>query len=620
MSRRSSSGELSTIGSASSQPSRSMTRLLLVVGRDRASPSWWSGTLARVGHHAVGYEHFGDEQALGHVRVHGEHCMLSAAMLVTYLDARRAALPARMPSPFAPEPHALARRAAAQLRGELRGGPRASGCTRRQDVRRARRRRSRRSHRVRARVLGHGARPLALDGFAPPAFDRRCARCVLARRRGAARRARRADHGRARQRASRRCVPSSRVDSRHAARSDLVELRARHRANVATHVRPHARHAGASPASSTSRAAADTAERRRLDARQPTNAPASTQRLRALESMNATALDEDRAARSRELSAAHLRDVCARERARRATRCVELFAPAAATRRCRRLRRAEAARVRVSRRRCARSRSPSSGAGAPPATGGRQRRRASTRRAAASAARSCRTCSTASMSIPRRCSAADRRRRARCARCSRTTWLAVVDKPVGLLSVPGRGDARDSVQTRLRARYPAATGPLRRPSPRPRHVGARCWSRRIRTRYAALQRLFAERAIDKRYIAWLDGDVRRRAAARSSCRSASTSTIGRARSSTRCTANRRSPSGRCSRARRSHPRRAVAAHRPHASAARARRAPARPRRADRRRSAVRPSGRCGSCCTPRRSAFVHPHTHEHLAWHSPAPF
>ncbi|HEY4058807.1 MAG TPA: RluA family pseudouridine synthase [Kofleriaceae bacterium] len=39
--------------------------------------------------------------------------------------------------------------------------------------------------------------------------------------------------------------------------------------------------------------------------------------------------------------------------------------------------------------------------------------------------------------------------------------LIVVDKPVGLLSVPGRSGAlRDSVQTRLRARYPAATGPM----------------------------------------------------------------------------------------------------------------------------------------------------------------
>ena len=40
-------------------------------------------------------------------------------------------------------------------------------------------------------------------------------------------------------------------------------------------------------------------------------------------------------------------------------------------------------------------------------------------------------------------------------------WIVIVDKPIGLLSVPGRGDhLRDSVQTRLHARYPAATGPL----------------------------------------------------------------------------------------------------------------------------------------------------------------
>lgn len=43
----------------------------------------------------------------------------------------------------------------------------------------------------------------------------------------------------------------------------------------------------------------------------------------------------------------------------------------------------------------------------------------------------------------------------------RTDRYLAVDKPAGLLSVPGRGPhKRDSVQTRVRAAFPHATGPL----------------------------------------------------------------------------------------------------------------------------------------------------------------
>ena len=85
-------------------------------------------------------------------------------------------------------------------------------------------------------------------------------------------------------------------------------------------------------------------------------------------------------------------------------------------------------------------------------------------------------------------------------------WLAIVDKPAGLLSVPGRSGLADSVQTRLRARYPDATGPLVVHRLDLDTSGLLLVAKDLET-YAALQRQFAERAIDKRYIAWLDGDV-----------------------------------------------------------------------------------------------------------------
>ncbi|MGE5184893.1 MAG: RluA family pseudouridine synthase [Acidobacteriota bacterium] len=86
-------------------------------------------------------------------------------------------------------------------------------------------------------------------------------------------------------------------------------------------------------------------------------------------------------------------------------------------------------------------------------------------------------------------------------------WLAVVAKPPGLLSVPGRGGAlRDSVLSRLRARYPEATGPLLVHRLDLDASGLLLCAKDAAT-HAALQRLFALREIDKRYIAWLDGAV-----------------------------------------------------------------------------------------------------------------
>ena len=86
--------------------------------------------------------------------------------------------------------------------------------------------------------------------------------------------------------------------------------------------------------------------------------------------------------------------------------------------------------------------------------------------------------------------------------------VVIVDKPIDLLSVPGRSGAlRDSVQTRLRARYPSATGPLvvHRLD---LETSGLLLAAKSEEMYAALQAQFARREIDKRYIAWLAGDVR----------------------------------------------------------------------------------------------------------------
>ncbi len=85
--------------------------------------------------------------------------------------------------------------------------------------------------------------------------------------------------------------------------------------------------------------------------------------------------------------------------------------------------------------------------------------------------------------------------------------LLVVDKPSGLLSVPGRSALlQDSVVTRLRERYPNATGPL------VVHrldldTSGLLLVAKDRTTASALQRLFSLREVDKQYVAWLDGNV-----------------------------------------------------------------------------------------------------------------
>ncbi len=85
--------------------------------------------------------------------------------------------------------------------------------------------------------------------------------------------------------------------------------------------------------------------------------------------------------------------------------------------------------------------------------------------------------------------------------------LVIVNKPSGLLSVPGRGaQMQDAVSTRLRARYPGSTGQL------VVHrldldTSGLLLAAKDSVTFSALQRLFSLRAVSKRYVAWLDGDV-----------------------------------------------------------------------------------------------------------------
>ena len=86
-------------------------------------------------------------------------------------------------------------------------------------------------------------------------------------------------------------------------------------------------------------------------------------------------------------------------------------------------------------------------------------------------------------------------------------WIVVVDKPHGLLSVPGKDAAvTDSVQARLRARHPDRPGLLLSHRLDLDTSGLLVAAKDART-HAALQRQFAQRTVEKRYVAWVDGVV-----------------------------------------------------------------------------------------------------------------
>ncbi len=85
--------------------------------------------------------------------------------------------------------------------------------------------------------------------------------------------------------------------------------------------------------------------------------------------------------------------------------------------------------------------------------------------------------------------------------------LLVVDKPSGLLSVPGRSALlQDCVATRLKARYPDSPE-LMLAHRLDLDTSGLLLVAKDRATGSALQRLFSLREIDKRYVAWLDGIV-----------------------------------------------------------------------------------------------------------------
>jgi tRNA pseudouridine32 synthase/23S rRNA pseudouridine746 synthase len=85
--------------------------------------------------------------------------------------------------------------------------------------------------------------------------------------------------------------------------------------------------------------------------------------------------------------------------------------------------------------------------------------------------------------------------------------LLVVNKPNGLLSVPGRSALlQDSVATRLKTRYPDAPE-LMLAHRLDLDTSGLLLVAKNRATGSALQRLFSLREVDKRYIAWLNGDV-----------------------------------------------------------------------------------------------------------------
>ena len=84
-------------------------------------------------------------------------------------------------------------------------------------------------------------------------------------------------------------------------------------------------------------------------------------------------------------------------------------------------------------------------------------------------------------------------------------WLVVVNKPCGMLSAPGKLTS-DSVYTRLREKYPDATGPLivHRLDMATSGLLLAAKTKEI---HQALQAMFTSRQVQKRYTALLEGTV-----------------------------------------------------------------------------------------------------------------
>lgn len=86
-------------------------------------------------------------------------------------------------------------------------------------------------------------------------------------------------------------------------------------------------------------------------------------------------------------------------------------------------------------------------------------------------------------------------------------WLVVVNKPAGMLSVPGKVEEMDSVYHRLKAKYPEASGPMIVHRLDMATSGLLLVAK-TKEVHQQLQAQFENRSIKKRYIAMLDGTVK----------------------------------------------------------------------------------------------------------------
>ena len=87
-------------------------------------------------------------------------------------------------------------------------------------------------------------------------------------------------------------------------------------------------------------------------------------------------------------------------------------------------------------------------------------------------------------------------------------WLSVVNKPAGMLSVPGKSDI-DSVYGRVRRMYPEATGPMVVHRLDMATSGLMLVAK-TKEVHQNLQAQFKNRTVCKRYVAWLDGSVEKK--------------------------------------------------------------------------------------------------------------
>lgn len=85
-------------------------------------------------------------------------------------------------------------------------------------------------------------------------------------------------------------------------------------------------------------------------------------------------------------------------------------------------------------------------------------------------------------------------------------WLLVVNKPTGMLSVPGKADEMDSVYHRLKKLYPDATGPMIVHRLDMATSGLLLVAK-TKEVHQHLQEQFEKRSVRKRYVALLDGSL-----------------------------------------------------------------------------------------------------------------